>query len=211
MRFASIGPGTMMAVALILVAVGGGVFVYLASFLRINREDHSERIVVKLAANTSQPNSLEQRGMRLFLFLATLIILPKLVEVAEALCDDLAEVNWLTSVAIPLVFVMAVVFMWQGQVWLQWVLGVCCAVYGAVLWLVSLIVLVKLGVHPPEETEASEQFTRYTIDIMLSIGHGMSGLLHMMAGFVFLFSPSMRAFFQYQRQRYQRRRRARFL
>jgi hypothetical protein len=146
--------------------------------------------------------ALERRGKRLFLFLATLIILPQLVDVAYALSGDLAEVNWLRSVAMPLGFVMAVMFLWHGDVWLQWVPGVCCTVYGAVLWLVSFSVMVKrAGVNPPKADEALEQFTPYTFDIIFSLGLGMLGLLYLMAGLLFLFSPSMRAFFEYQRDR----------
>jgi hypothetical protein len=138
----------------------------------------------------------ERRGKRLFLVLATLIVLEKLAGVGLTLSGGLAEVRWLKSVAQPLGFAIAVAFLWQGDVWLRWLVGVACVLSGGLLAFVSGRVLVKLaGVTPPEATGYFMQVAGYPIGLV-----GAFGLLYVLAGLLFLFSPGMRAFFRYQRE-----------
>ena len=139
----------------------------------------------------------ERRGKRLFLILATLIILEKLAGVGLALSGGLTEVKWFKSVVQPIGFALAVAFLWQGDVWLRWLVGAACVFSGGLLAFVSGRVLVKLaGVTPPEATGFFLQVAGYPIGLV-----GIFGLLYVVAGLLFLFSPSMRAFFRYQRER----------
>lgn len=138
----------------------------------------------------------ERRGKWLFLALATLIVLEKLVGVGLTLFGGLAEVRWLKSVAQPVAFAFAVAYLWQGDVWLRWLVGVACVFSGGLLAFVSGRVLVKLaGVTPPEATGFFMQAAGYPIGLI-----GVVGLLYVAAGLLFLFSPSLRAFFRHQRE-----------
>jgi hypothetical protein len=138
----------------------------------------------------------ELRGKRLFLILATLIILEKLASVGIALYGGLAEVKWLKSVALPLGIAMTVVFLWQGDIWLRWLVGILFVFKGSGQVYISGWLLAKLaGVTPPEATGFFMQAAGYPIGLV-----GVFGLLYVLAGLLFLVSPSMRAFFRYQRE-----------
>lgn len=138
----------------------------------------------------------ERRGRRLFLILATLIILEKLASVGFAFAGGWAEVRWLKSVVQPIGFAVAVAFLWQGDVWLRWLVGVACVLSGGLLAFVSGRVLVKLSeATPPETTGFFMQVAGYPIGVIAGVG-----LLYVLAGLLFLFAPSLRAFFRYQRE-----------
>jgi hypothetical protein len=139
----------------------------------------------------------ERLGKRLFLVLATLIILERLAGVVLALSGGLAEVKWLRSVVQPVGLVIAVAFLWQGDIWLRWLVGVACILSGGVQAFISGRVLFKLvAVTPPEATGFLLQVAGYPLGLF-----GVFGLLYVLAGALFLLSPSMRAFFRYQRER----------
>ena len=138
----------------------------------------------------------ERRGKRLFLVLATLIILEKLAGLAITLTAGLAEINWLRSVLQPVAFALAVAFLWQGDTWLRWLVGAACLLSGGLLAFICGRVLLKLaGETPPAATEVFMQVVGYPIGLV-----GVYGLLYVLAGLLFLFSPSLRAFFRYQRE-----------
>src|ERR1700721_3486787 len=132
----------------------------------------------------------------MFLVLATLIVLEKLSGVGIALSGGLAEVKWIKSVAMPLGIAMTVALLWQGDIWLRWLVGLLFVFTGGVRVYISGLVLAKLaGVTPPEATGFFMQAAGYPIGLI-----GVFGLLYVLAGLLFLVSPSMRAFFRYQRE-----------
>jgi len=137
----------------------------------------------------------EQRGKRLFLVLATLIVLEKLAGIVLALSGGLAEVNWLKSVAQPIAFAGAVVYLWQGEVWLRWLVGIAYVFSGSVLVYVSARLFRIFAEEMPPKSSSLMQVVGYPIRFV-----GLFGLLNVIAGLLFLFSPSMRAFFRYQRE-----------
>jgi hypothetical protein len=138
----------------------------------------------------------ERRGKRLFLVLATIIILDELIKVGFALSGGLADVKWLESVARPLAFVVAVALLWNGENWLRWLVGVACVVYGGGLALVSSHLLIKFGgITPPNATGNFMHVIGYPLVIV-----GFLAVFYLGAGLAFLLSPSLRAFFRYQRE-----------
>jgi hypothetical protein len=139
---------------------------------------------------------LERRGKRLFLILATFIILDRLVGVGLALHGGWAGLDWLRSVVRPIGVAMAVGFLWQGDVWLRWAVGAACVVVGAPQVFVSGHLLYKLAkVTPPKATGFLTQVVGSALGVI-----GLIGLFYLAAGLLFLFSPSMWAFFRYQRE-----------
>jgi hypothetical protein len=140
--------------------------------------------------------SQERRGQRLFLVLASLIILDKLAAVGFALAGGMANVHWLKSVVAPIGFALAVAFLWQGENWLRWLVGVACILSGGALAFVSGRLLIRFaGVTPPDATGFFMQIAGYPLGIV-----GLIGLFYLIAGLLFLFSPSLQAFFRYQRE-----------
>lgn len=138
----------------------------------------------------------ERRGKRLFLILATLLILEKLYVVGLMLSGGLADVQWFRSVAQRVGFAAAIAFLWTGDVWLRWLVGVGCVLIGGLLAFVSGRILFQLaGETPPEATRVFMLVAGYPVGLV-----GLLGLLHVLAGLLFLFSPSMRAFFRHQRE-----------
>ena len=138
----------------------------------------------------------ERRGKRLFLVLATLLVLEKVAGITLALSGGLAEVRWVESVVQPVGFALAVAFLWQGDVWLRWLVGLMCIFSGGLLAFVCGQLLVKLaGVTPPEGAGFFMQIAGFPVGLV-----GVFGLLHVVAGLLFLASPSIRAFFRYQRE-----------
>lgn len=132
----------------------------------------------------------------MFLVLATLLILEKLAGVAFTLSGGLGEVRWFKSVAQPVGCALAVACLWQGDVWLRWLVGIACVFCGGLQTFVSGLLLVKLaGVTPPDATWFFMQAIGYPIGLI-----GVIGLLYVIVGLLFLLSPSMRAFFRYQRE-----------
>jgi len=137
----------------------------------------------------------ERRGKRLFVILATLIILHKLASIGFALAHGFAEVEWWKSVAQPAGFALAVALLWYGDVWLRWIIGFLCLLSGALPLYVSGNVLVKLAkMTPPEASGVFAQLVAYPVALV-----GVVSLMYVVAGLLFLFSPSLRAFFRYQR------------
>ena len=140
----------------------------------------------------------ERRGKWIFLTFAALLIAERLVGVGLALFSHgLAEVKWWHSVAVPLLFAMAVAFLWQGENWLRWLVGVACLLVGGLKLFVAGTILIRLAeVTPPEATGFFMQVAGYRLGIV-----GLLGLLELLAGLAFLTLPSVRAFFRHQRER----------
>jgi len=135
--------------------------------------------------------------MRLFLILATLLILEKLVGVGFALSGGLSEIRWLRSVVQPLGFAFAIAWLWQGDAWLRWLVGFACVLTGGLTVYVSGRILLKLAeLTPAEATRSFMLVAGYPLGFLALIG-----ALHLIVGLLFLFEPGMRAFFRLQRER----------
>ena len=139
----------------------------------------------------------ERRGKRLFLVLATTIILHKLLDVGFAFTGGLATVNWMRGVLQPAVIAISVAYIWEGENWLRCLLGAAFVLHGAVqLWLGGRVLIAFAEKTPPKAAGYFWQVIGIPFGIIALIG-----LFYVMAGLLFLFSPSMRAFFKYQRER----------
>ena len=138
----------------------------------------------------------ERRGKRLFLVLATLIILEKLAGVVLALIVADGAIDWRKSILQPLGTALAVGFLWQGDVWLRWLVGIALVLWGGLMTFVSAHVLILLAKRtPPDDAGFYMRWVGYPIGIF-----ALFGLFYLTAGLLFLISPSMRAFFRYQRE-----------
>ena len=94
------------------------------------------------------------------------------------LYGGLAEIKWLKSVAQPLCFAFAVAFLWQGDVWMRWLVGTMCIFSGGLLAFVCARVLIKLaGVTPPQMTGFFIHVVAYPVGIV-----GEFGLFYVLAG-----------------------------
>jgi len=143
----------------------------------------------------------ERRGRTLFLILASVLILEKLTDVGFAFSKGLAEVKWSKSVLQPLCLAASVAFLWQGDRWLRWLVGAVYVFSGGVQIYLMAHFLGKLAQGnigadvPPEKAAIVLRVLGAPIGVI-----GVFGLLHLLAGLLFLLSPSMIAFFRYQRE-----------
>jgi hypothetical protein len=138
----------------------------------------------------------ERRGKRLFLVLASLIILEKLIGTGLVLSGNWAEIKWWPSVGRPLVLVFMVLILWQGDTFYRWLVGLTCILSGLPLAVIAGRVIVATAeVTPPEATGFFMQIVGYPMGFL-----GLIGLCYMIVGLLFLVSPSLRAFFRHQRE-----------
>lgn len=138
----------------------------------------------------------ERRGRLLFLILSVLIVLDKLFGAGLAVYTNWPDVRWLKGVIQPLGLALGVVLLWDGDTWLRWLMGTAFVVTGGVSVLVSGWLLFRFAeVTPPAATGLFVQAVGYPLGIVAALG-----LFHLTAGLLLLLSPSMRAFFRYQRE-----------
>lgn len=132
----------------------------------------------------------------LFLILATIIALEKLIGIGFVFSEGLGEVNWFKSVVTPVGVFCAIVGLWQGDVWLRRLVGGMFLLTGASTLYLSIRSMVALqGKMQPHDPD----FLIETVGTAFLI-FGVFGVMYLLVGLLFLFSPSMRAFFRYQRE-----------
>ncbi len=137
----------------------------------------------------------ETRGKRVFLVLATLLILENLATIGIALSGDLTKIHWLKALGQPIGLSLAIAFLWQGDQWLQWLVGLGYILAGGLMAFATGRLLFKLAeVTPPEGAGFFMQVIGLPIGLIFVLG-----ILHLLAGLCILFLPSLRAFFRYQR------------
>jgi len=136
-----------------------------------------------------------QRGRRVFLILAGLVVVLKLIPVGMALANGFANVNWLRGVVLPVSLAMCVVCMWEGENWLIWLVSLPCVVAGGSQLFACIYLVVSLAWMTP--FKASWLFLMFAQPTVLLLG--VPGAINLTAGLLFLLSPSLKAFFQYQR------------
>jgi hypothetical protein len=117
----------------------------------------------------------EQLGKRLFLILATLMVFGNLI----VWCSDWGGVGGY-SARIPVCLALSIPFLWLGHAWLIRLVGGACVLSGGLALFVCVPDLADLSTPIPVMT-------------------GILGLGDILAGLAFLFLPSLRAFFRYQR------------
>lgn len=137
-----------------------------------------------------------QRGRRVFLILAGLVVVLKLIPVGLALADGFANVNWLRGVVLPVSLAMCVGYLWEGEKWLIWLVSLACVVAGGSQLFACIYLVVSLAWMTP--FKASWVFLMFAQPTVLLLG--VPGAINMTAGLLFLLSPSLKAFFQYQRE-----------
>ncbi len=137
-----------------------------------------------------------QLGRRIFLVLATAIVLIQLVTIGINLSDGFANLNWTRGVLFPISIAGSVAFMWEGEKWLVGFAAVCCIFIGATKIFFCAYLLISLALITPPN--ASEIFLLVAVPSLLFTG--FPGTLHLIAGLMFLLSQSVSAFFAYQRE-----------
>ena len=139
---------------------------------------------------------VERRGRIIFLAIASLIVGLKLSSVILAFAGGWEQVQWWKSVIQPLGFALGVVCLWQGENWLRWLLALALVVIGGS----HLFVVARLTSLVAKETPP--QHAGFFLELLgLPLGLvGAIGLFYLSAGLVLLMSPSVKAFFAYQRE-----------
>lgn len=138
-----------------------------------------------------------QRGRRLFLCLATVIVLHKSVAIGLALSHGFANVDWFQKVLLPASLAMCVVFMWDGENWLRWPAALTCLLGGGFQFFICAHGLITLALITP--FKAAWLYFQFAVPLVLLFG--ITGTFYLAAGFLFLLSPSLQAFFRFQRER----------
>lgn len=138
----------------------------------------------------------ERRGKWLFLILAGLIVLEKLAGIGFALSDGLGQVNWFKSVVTPLGVLCAVIALWYGELLMQRLVGGMYILIGASQLYLAIRSLQQLQ---PKLTPDNAEFLIATLGTAFYIIAAFA-VVYLLLGLLFLFSPSMSAFFRYQRE-----------
>jgi hypothetical protein len=130
----------------------------------------------------------------MFLALAGLLIFQELVKVRLTLFGP-GEVRWVRSVVLPLALCAAVAWLWSGNTWLKWLVGLGCAVSGGLVAFSCGTAIVLLArMTPPDDPGLFR-----VIALPLAIVGGV-GALNLAAGLLMLYSPALNAFFKHQRE-----------
>jgi len=141
-------------------------------------------------------NAKERAGRRVYLILATLFILEKSAGIFMTVAmPNQGEVNWLKSVAQPLAYMVAVGCLYYGDNTLRWLVGMGSIGGGAITtYLMGFLIWAMYVRTPPEKMDVFRMIAM-PLGVILAVG-----LYHIFQGLMFLFWPSLQAFFRYQRE-----------
>jgi len=143
---------------------------------------------------------IERRGKWLLIVVGSLLILEKLVGVGLALSGGFANVNWLKSVIQPIGFSFAIAFLWHGDVWGRWLVGLACVIVGGTqAYSVGRVIVALKEIAPPDANDSPLRPLASVLGLAAAIA-----LLHIVAGLIILISPSIRAFLRHQKWTRQR-------
>lgn len=123
-----------------------------------------------------------QRGRRLFL----IVSIPAAVADAGGLLYQIfgaQELQW-RLIFWPALFLVLYGLLWRGDTWSRWILGIRGLLAGGVVLALSKYIADRLN------TPA------FLVVLLIAV-------IHLIGGAVILFSPSAKAFFRYQRERYE--------
>ena len=138
----------------------------------------------------------ERRGKWLFLILASLIVIEKLFGVGLTLAGDWDKIKWLRSVVGPICFCVGLTALWDGEYRFRWFMGGSIALIGSLQIFVIARILLKLSDLVTQDTlDLFMRVAGYPLGLVMAVG-----LFYLVAGLLLLFSPSIRAFFRYQRE-----------
>ena len=141
---------------------------------------------------------LARRGKRLFLILATLFTIAQVAGVILALTKGGGEIRWFKSVLLPLAQIVSFAFMWQGDIWLRRLVEIWQMMSGALeVYVGAKIYMTLRGVTPPENPQLLNETFGFPLAMLVAFG-----FFWVLAGVFLLFSPSLSAFFSYQRDRF---------
>jgi hypothetical protein len=144
----------------------------------------------------AEESPLVRRGRRLFLAFAVPLVLIEFLSIAVALTGDWDKIRWWRSVGFPCGTLVMFWFLWKGDPLIRWVAPLCLLVSGGTNLFLSGYVTVRLAqVTPPAFAGI---FARIFGAILGALT--LLGLLNVAAALVFLFAPSVRAFFRHQQE-----------
>jgi hypothetical protein len=137
---------------------------------------------------------LVRRGKWIYVILATVIVLDQLGSIVAAMVGDRTAFGWVRSVIQPLIFAIPVAVLWFGDAWLRWIVSASCFLTGVLFLFVSIRLLITFGEPPPQSLGIFIQRGSYPLGLIVAFG-----VFYLAAGMLFVFSPSVRAFFEHQR------------
>lgn len=138
-----------------------------------------------------------QRGRRIFLFISTGIVIRQLIILGLNLSQGFANVDWNRGVLLPISIAACVAYLWEGEKWAIGMTAASCIISGAAKIVLCARLLIPLALVTP--AKFIEVFLLVAVPTLLFIG--LPGALYLSAGLTFLLSPSVRAFFAYQREK----------
>jgi len=132
----------------------------------------------------------ERRGRRLFFMIAAVLLLDSLSPLLLQFWLVFANVAWFRQVILPLIRAAAIVWLWQGERFLVWLVAGAAVVSGLGDLSGGAFVLIPLlQVGGPAAAGALPQI------FGVGLFYVVWGLLKITAGLLLLLSPSLKAFF----------------
>lgn len=132
----------------------------------------------------------ERRGRRLFFVIAAVLLLDSLSPLLLQFWLGFANVAWFRQVILPLIRAAAIVWLWQGERFLVWLVAGAAVVSGLGDLSGGAFVLIPLlQVGGPAAAGALPQI------FGVGLFYVVWGLLKITAGLLLLLSPSLKAFF----------------
>lgn len=139
-----------------------------------------------------------QRGRRLFLILASLIVLLKSIAIMMALSHGLENLNWRDKILTPAGFAMCVMFMWGGENWMRWTMALVCIYLGCF----GVYLCIRGPITLDLSTSQATEWRYFQFAWPYYLRYGLVAAFYLTVGLLFSFSPSLNAFFKYQRERH---------
>jgi len=132
----------------------------------------------------------ERRGRRLFFAIAALLILDTLVPAVTVLWQNFPNVVWFSGVIRPLIYTALICSLWKGEPILVKAVGWLSVISGLQTALPGFLLLLPLVLVWRPEAGRLNLWLALPGLLMLSFG-----ILRVVSGFLLLFSPSLKAFF----------------
>lgn len=132
----------------------------------------------------------ERRGRRLFFAIAALLILDTLVPAVTVLWQNFPNVVWFSGVIRPLIYTALICSLWKGEPILVKAVGWLSVISGLQTALPGFRLLFPLVLVWRPEAGRLNLWLALPGLLMLSFG-----ILRVVSGFLLLFSPSLKAFF----------------
>lgn len=141
-------------------------------------------------------SNLVRRGRVFFLILATLIVIDRLSSIALALLGDTENLNLLRAVFLPAMVTVGFVSLWKGETWLRTFVAAWSLLQGGRIFGMSAVAIYGMNaVTPPDQRGfmLKMSLTLFCFPLLYA-----SFLIF--TGLALLFSRSLRAFFDHQKE-----------